>query len=693
MKTIPSSLALIGASIALLANPAAADRANDVWSSYLDYAYVYSSADAEQLEARLAEYGREAGVSLADFITEVYEGTPPPDATLDEAWTRRRAIAYLLDYLSRGEPDSLDASVAAVRELEDQLGRFENRYWYHYVLAHRALEKGHHYDFVGETLDLWLKVVVPIEAPYESLQTLSLSESDSSGFVAALPYVYENVARLVLIRSQQMGMDRELDPLGTIVRLLGDRRVGAHPDVIPHEASSKQYLDRIVSRLDGPESDAGSLTFTLALFEASRHHDRARSLLAGDGFTAEALEAIRQTGGAYETALDRAHTEQGRAAVYTRVLRQLGELFAARQRLEADPEIDLPFTIEGAIEVYENLAEGLSDGGVELGYARHGATAYREALRGLWEEIQEATLNGADYYLARALAEPHASDEHARNAARLLSRYLGFFAAHATEEGKAGVPESAYFAAHEAARGIADAYLAYAVRPTRGEVELATKRYRNALELFPFDQTLWPALTRALERQGRETEYLGLIRPVTDWVGRSRSVAQWIEKREASAATVATLRRGLGDTQVLMYLGFAENESIPELEAGLEELRGERFGLAGELAGLTGEAVPNDALPAANDPDAPPVASGESVLPGPHERAARNRRVAELSNRIERLDKQIAARARALPLYASALETEPLIPLLRGQRDHPVHTLLRRMYHERRARGEQRGDE
>ena len=126
-------------------------------------------------------------------------------------------------------------------------------------------------------------MIVPLETPYETLQTLSLSESPNSGFVAALPYLYENLARLILIRSQQMGMHDGLDPLGAIVRMLADGRVGAHPDVIPPELSARDYVRRIVTRLDGTESDAGSLSFTLALFEASKYHDMARALLAERG--------------------------------------------------------------------------------------------------------------------------------------------------------------------------------------------------------------------------------------------------------------------------------------------------------------------------------------------------------------------------------------------------------------------------
>lgn len=692
MKLSITCIALLLAAGAL---PARAENAADVWASYLDYAYVYSSAEPEALSQRLAQYGQEAGMSFEDYLAErraveIDESDAPA--------VRRFAIALLLDYLARGEPASLDESVETIRKLRDRLGRHENRYWYRYILAHRALEKGRRYDFVGEMMDLWLQVVVPLESPYEALQTLSLSESANSGFVAALPYIYENVARMILLRSQRMGVDRDLDPLGALVRLLADGRIGAHPDVIPAAASSQAYLDRIVTRLDGPESDAGSLTFTLALFEASKHHERARGLLASEGFSPAALEALRAANSAYQTALDRADTEQGRCAVYTRVLRQLGEVYAATQRLGVDPEIDTPFSIEGAIEVYGAMHRQLPDGWADLGYARHGPQAAAEAMQGLWEEIQETTLNTADAYLARAVAEPHLADEHARNAARILGRYLAFFDRYAGDERREGVPESAYFAAHEAARGIGDAYLVYAARPTRAEIELATRRYRNALELFPFDRSLWPALTGALERQGRETEFLALARPVAEWATHSRSVDTWIEQGEPGADQIAVLRRALSDTQVLMYLGFAEDEGLDALEAGVTELKNQRAEVEQELVALTQrrDGAPGyDALPAARD-ESPPVGASGDARPDPAERAAIHQRMAELSALLARLDKQIAARSRALPLYREARGVEGLLPALRAQRDHTVHTLLRRMYHERaaqiRAAQEERGE-
>ena len=490
--------------------PAAAPQSEtpaetDAWAGYLDFAFVYSSAEPEALASRLREYGRETHMSLQDYITRRLQAGAAEGDDADEVVARRLAIAHLLQYLATGEPNQLEASVTAVRKLEGRLGRHENRYWYYYILAHRALEKGHRFDFVGDVLSLWLGVGVPLESPYETLETLSLTEAPNSGFAAALPYIYENIARLILIRSQQMGLDRDIDPLGAIVRLLADGRVGGHPDVIPLAASSKEYLTRIIERLNGPESDAGSLTFTLALFEASKLHDQARSLLASEGLSPKTIEAIRLASGAYQTALDRADTVQGECAVYRRVLRQLGEVYAAKQRLGVDPELEIPFTIEGAIEVYAKLALVDEDGWADLGYRNTGRESWIEAMRGLWEEIQETILNASAFYLARSQESPATGDEDARHAARLYERYLSFFERFATSERRGGVPDSAYFAAHEAAKGAGDAYLVYASLPTPDEIELATRRYRSALTIFPFDRRLWPALTAGARAPGART--------------------------------------------------------------------------------------------------------------------------------------------------------------------------------------------
>ena len=154
-------IALLVLWISTSAAGAALGSEPSVWSAYLDYAYVYSSADSADLQARLEEYGGEAGISLNDHLAGQLERNPESEA-LDEGSIRRIAIAHLLEYLSTGEPNAIDAAAEAIDGLAGRLERHENRYWYHYLRAHRALERGRRFDFAGEVLDLWLGVIVPL---------------------------------------------------------------------------------------------------------------------------------------------------------------------------------------------------------------------------------------------------------------------------------------------------------------------------------------------------------------------------------------------------------------------------------------------------------------------------------------------------------------------------------------------------
>jgi hypothetical protein len=665
--------------LAAVANAQVSAVDTESWDGYLDYAYVYVSADADALRARIDEYGREAGMTLDEYVTVVSADVHAKPDEVDDALRRRLAVASLLQYLATREPQSLARSVEFVAEFEEQQGRHENLYWYHYIHSHRALEKGSGSEFTRHTLQLWLQVVVPLESPYETLQALSLSQSANSGFVSALPYVYENVSRSILIRSQEMGIHRDLDPLSAIVRMLSQGRVGSNPDVIPFEASSKKYLDRIIARLDGPESDAGSLTFTLVLFEAGKYHDHARSLLASEGLSKATIEAIGVSSGAYQTALNLAHTLQGQSAVYAKVLRQLGEVWAAKQRLGVDPYVEMPFTIDGAMTVWRELYSVHADNEwKDVGYRHTGYESYVESMQTLWQEIQESSLNAADYYLTRSLADPARSDEHVRSAARTYLRYLAFFDQFSTEEGAEFVPDAAYFAAYEAAKGYGDAFLAYGGgQTTSTEVDTAVERYLMALGIFPFDRHLWPAYASALERQGRANQYLAKVRPIAESVARSRHVDGWIQAGEAGSKQLAIMRRAMSDELAVMYLGFANDAQVNELEASLEDLKARRSEVERQILQLSGK----------ESGGAPPASISEEggVRESVVERAERNRKIEEAKLLLNKLDKQLEARKRAMPLYQETTKTDGLIDELRAQRDHPAHTLLRRFYFEKRS--------
>ena len=109
-------LAVLFVSITWLAAPPAR-AAESAWPGYLDYAYVYCSAEPDALRARLAQYGSEAGIKLEDYVSvslgdSAAKAAPDPDVVV-----RRAAIARLLLYLASGDASQLDKSVDAIDHL------------------------------------------------------------------------------------------------------------------------------------------------------------------------------------------------------------------------------------------------------------------------------------------------------------------------------------------------------------------------------------------------------------------------------------------------------------------------------------------------------------------------------------------------------------------------------------------------
>jgi hypothetical protein len=703
--TFSCTALVLGLLLALAAN-AGPDGSEDPWAGYLDYAYIYSSASPSELDTRLDQYAREAGVTLDAYMAEHLER----GSQASELDKRRRAIGNFLQYLASGKSARLEEAWLAIRKLENRLDRHENRYWHRYIDAHRALDTGDSLAFTARTLKLWNDVIVDMEGSYETYQTLSLNDANSSGFAASLPYLYENIARLVLIRSQRMGARIGLDPLAAVVRFLADERLGAYPDVIDPKASSRDYLDAIAARIDGPESDGGSLSFTLALFEAGRYHDLSRAKLASEGFSSQTLDAVRITVGAYQSALNQARTLQGQTAVYSRVLRQLGEIHAAKQRLGVDPAIEIPFSIGRAIKIYDALERDLADDWEKHGYHDTGRESYVDAMHGLWEEIQEASFNVAAYYHDRGLREKKGR-ESLSDAVATYSRYLTFFKRYAANGSEEGVPDSAFFASHDAARGIADAILQYdGGNPSTKQLETATQQYLSALEIFPFEPRVWSSAAIALARQGRDADYLGTTQGVTERVSESRTLDNWIRADKPGADRFEALRRAAADDLAVMYLGFSTAADLGELEQGVAALRERRLGLDTDIEDLRGrlallgrpkseplaESVePEPAEAAETEPESElPEVAASGPAPNPaddvEEIARITSRIDQLDTARARLDEKIEARERALPLFKNVIEGGEFARDLSAQREHPVHSLVRSMYVEGNADKENR---
>lgn len=687
--------------VAAWAAPAALASDEPSWNDYLDHAYVFAAADEDDLRRLLERTTVAVGRSLAEYHAETFPALVARGTPLGEAQLRRKAIAELLLHRIGERPTGLADAIATFEGLADRLDRHENRYWHHTIHAHEALQSGDAERFVDHVLSLWLDVVTPLEVPFETYKTLALTENGNAGFVRTLPHLYESIARLVLIQSQTTALDGDIDSLGAIVRVLTDERVGADPDAVPQDASSKAFLDHVVERLDGAESDGGSLSYTLALIGAERAHQVAREALAAEGFSPRSEAAVRDTVAAYQRAMRNANTLQGQVAVYTRALRQVGEVHATAERLGEPMRLDIPFTIERAFELYGTLHAAKDGGWARQGYVDQGRDAYLAAMHGLWSEIQESTFNAASDYLSRKNAAGEADDESIVHAINLYSRYLHVFAGYEGDPTGESIPDSAYFGAYLAARGIGDGILYFAGGDASVEqLEEAIARYERALALFPFDRELWSTLAVALQRSGRESDFLAVAKPIADSVVRSRHLDRWIEHRGPWTDAFVSFRHAFENDRSLVYFGFADESRLDALEQEFAELREQREAISAAIAQTRQEraslhAARREAHRRAAElsgelegPAPPGVASGgtdaaggvrpPSRTPQSHEIARLGLDLERLGSSHERLDARIAAIEESLPIFKATLGHAPLLDELAARRDHPVHALLRR---------------
>lgn len=664
------------------------------WDDYLDHAYVYSAADTADLRTLIDRAEQNVGTRLADYHAEIFTSRSARAPLKSELEIRRKAIAELLLYRTGELANGLELATATIDGLEDRLDRHENRYWYHTVHAQRALAAGDAAAFVDQILALWLTVITPLEVPFETYRTLALTENGNAGFVRTLPHLYESVARLILVHSQSEALDGDIDPLAAIVRVLADERVGADPETVPVEASSKDFLDHLVARLDGPESDGGSLSYTLALVSAERAHQIARARLAEDGFSNEALAAIRDSVAAYQRAMRNASTLQGQVAIYTRALRQQSEVFATGERTGKAVEIDIPFSLDRGIELYEALHAARTGGWDRLGYLDQGRDAYVAAMQGLWAEIQDASFNAARYYTAHENEAGQIDDESIVHAINHYSRYLHAFERFSGDATGESLPDSAYFGAYQAARGIGDGVLFFSAGDASPEqVSEAIAQYQRALAYFPFDRALWGTLAVALQRSGREADFLAVAQPLASRVVHSRHLDRWIANRLAEGPVLESFRRAFANDRSLVYFGFADETRIGALEAEFARIAKERQAIAQSIAENRSERDSlNDKRRLAHRLAS--EASGENARPAPPGVAAAGRtaesyeieRIARDLDRLDlqgdRLDARFEAIEEALPIFKATLGHEGLIRELAVQRDHPVHALLRRLAEE-----------
>ncbi len=247
----------------------AADEPLQKWDSLLDVTYKFSwypRADLQKLlEMKAAEYGQTLEEYRAALLTEVTGGRPPTKLRTDDfvsglPWRDyyRLSMAEFCPvprHGAGGSPANAEQRCRCWTQKNDQP---EIDFWHYVLRAHGACLAKDRDGFIDAIYHLWQNVVIRAS---KSSPSTSPPAPQPAGFARDLPFLYENVAHLVLRKAILEKEIPDLYPLNALIL-----------DIQPKltvENGYKTMVDQVVERMQGPDSDNHNLNFAVALLEAT----------------------------------------------------------------------------------------------------------------------------------------------------------------------------------------------------------------------------------------------------------------------------------------------------------------------------------------------------------------------------------------------------------------------------------------
>ena len=123
LRTLITSCAVV---LALASTASARQTDPTKWEAYLDYAYMYSSADSKALGQRLVQYGREAGLTLEEYLYEAYESVREVEQEVADRETADRRLVEPVTLLADrlvGLELAPDGSFEIIASMKEQPGK------------------------------------------------------------------------------------------------------------------------------------------------------------------------------------------------------------------------------------------------------------------------------------------------------------------------------------------------------------------------------------------------------------------------------------------------------------------------------------------------------------------------------------------------------------------------------------------
>jgi hypothetical protein len=501
------------------------------WSNLLEVSYRFSWYPKSDLQGLLAEKGAEYHQTLVAYRDALQEelGIRSGEGGRFEAVSQGGGMAWKKYYsLSLAEfslflvadnPLNLDNAQAAMAVLSGKSEQADVAFWQHLFSAYQELEKGDRSAFISAVYDLWQNVVLKLE-----VDDLRMEDPlAKAGFVKSLPYLYENLAQLIIRRAIVEKKMAGLSPLGVIILSIEKR--------LSVENGYRTVVEATVERMRGLNSDNYNLNFAVAFLEATANrHD-----FEEEKDPANLVPRFNQAEKFYLLAFDWADSSKARMAVLTQhmgflnyVTRRLvdpGDVLAREPFFAKVPAAAVRY-LDRSMALYDTLAgPEVRSGGFDAEGFRL-ADNYRAAMHKLWDSSAKLAIMLGSYYKA----QPHGNTLAALFPAESpLLKYCLFFGKHARRDMDI-VPDNAYFLTAYAAGELAGLYREvdeYSVDSRAGKLFFGYQL--QAVEILPLDVIGILELAYQANKDGRLEDYFLYTSRIGERLKKTETVRRWLE--------------------------------------------------------------------------------------------------------------------------------------------------------------------
>lgn len=495
--------------VCLVPTLAMSQTATGQWDNLLDVTYRFSWYPQEDLQQLLAEKGAEYGQTLEGYRDELRQDLQIVTGAEDridgqltaegKQWKKyyHLSLAEFCLYLTSGEELQLENAQTVMGILSGKAQQADVAFWLHLYSAYQQMLARNAKGFSNAVYDLWQNVVLKLEVDNLRIQR----EIGKAGFVKSLPYLYENVAHLIIRRAIVEEQIPGLSSLGVIVLSIEDK--------LSVENGYRTVVEATVERMRGLNSDNYNLNFAVAFLEAIA----SRNAFEGERNPDLLVAKYQRADAFYRLAWQWADSRKGKAAVLsqhmgfsTYVTRRLSD---ATDSLAADPFFnELPSVadrqLDQAIELYNELADPRVQGGEYTSAGFYERNNYLAAMHKLWDSTAKLGIMLSGYYESTRQAVLHGQIFPAESP---LLKYLALFEKYAGRDADI-VPDNAYFLAAFAAGELADIYRKLGDYSTGSQAsELFFAYQLQAVEIFPIDIVGILQLAYQANQDGRVEDY------------------------------------------------------------------------------------------------------------------------------------------------------------------------------------------